>query len=96
MASRVSERGPWDAAVKALGGSVLQSWAWGEWYRRGGAKIERVRVDSSHGTGLAQLLIWPHGPVAYLPGDLFCQLMGWRGHCSSPSMRSANATIHLP
>jgi lipid II:glycine glycyltransferase (peptidoglycan interpeptide bridge formation enzyme) len=67
MASRVSERGPWDAAVKALGGSVLQSWAWGEWYRRGGAKIERVRVDSSHGTGLAQLLIWPHGPVAYLP-----------------------------
>lgn len=67
--SGVAERGPWDAAVKALGGSVLQSWAWGEWYRHGGVAIERVRVDGPHGTGLAQLLVWPHGSLAqaYLP-----------------------------
>jgi peptidoglycan pentaglycine glycine transferase (the first glycine) len=67
--SSVAERGSWDAAIKALDGSILQSWAWGEWYRHGGFDIERVRVDASHGTGLAQLLIWPHGVPAqvYLP-----------------------------
>jgi peptidoglycan pentaglycine glycine transferase (the first glycine) len=64
MASHIVERGPWDAAVRALDGSVLQSWAWSEWYRHGGFAVERVRVDDPHGTGLAQLLIWPHGPVA--------------------------------
>jgi peptidoglycan pentaglycine glycine transferase (the first glycine) len=62
--SSVTERGLWDTAAKALGGSVLQSWAWGEWYREGGFDIERIRVDGPQGTGLAQLLIWPHGPVA--------------------------------
>jgi lipid II:glycine glycyltransferase (peptidoglycan interpeptide bridge formation enzyme) len=67
--SGVAERDPWDAAVKALDGSVLQSWAWGEWYWHGGFTIERVRVDGPHGTGLAQLLVWPHDSVAqaYLP-----------------------------
>jgi len=67
--SNVAERRPWDAAVKTLGGSVLQSWGWGEWYRHGGVVIERVRVDGPHGTGLAQLLIMPHRPAAeaYLP-----------------------------
>jgi peptidoglycan pentaglycine glycine transferase (the first glycine) len=64
MASHVAERGPWDAAVKALDGSVLQSWDWGEWYGHGGFAIERVRVEGPQGTGLAQLLIRPHGPVA--------------------------------
>jgi lipid II:glycine glycyltransferase (peptidoglycan interpeptide bridge formation enzyme) len=66
----VADRGRWDSAVKALDGSVLQSWAWGEWYREGGYVVERVRVDGTDGTGLAQLLIWPHGdpPVeAHLP-----------------------------
>ena len=69
MVSHVAERDLWDAAVKNLGGSVLQSWGWGEWYRHGGVAIERVRVDGPHGTGLAQLLIWPHGSgaEAYLP-----------------------------
>jgi len=66
--SGATERRAWDAGVTALGGSVLQSWQWGEWYRHGGGTIERVRVDGPHGTGLAQLLVWPHRPVgeAYL------------------------------
>lgn len=50
----------WDEAVKALDGGVLQSWAWGEWYREGGFLVERVCVDGPEGTGLAQVLIWPH------------------------------------
>jgi hypothetical protein len=62
--SSVAERGEWDAAVQRLGGSVLQSWAWGEWYRHGGFEVERVRVDGPHGAGLAQVLIWSHGPAA--------------------------------
>jgi peptidoglycan pentaglycine glycine transferase (the first glycine) len=64
--SSVTERGEWDAAIKELDGSVLQSWAWGEWYRHGGYEVERIRVDGSRGTGLAQVLIWPHGPEAHL------------------------------
>jgi hypothetical protein len=59
----VADRRSWDAAVNALGGSVLQSWAWGEWYQEGGFRVERVRVDGPGGTGLAQVLVWPHGPV---------------------------------
>ena len=62
--SSVADRGEWDAAVKALDGSVLQSWAWGEWYRSGGYEVERIRVGGPAGTGLAQVLIWPHGPAA--------------------------------
>jgi peptidoglycan pentaglycine glycine transferase (the first glycine) len=62
--SSVAERSDWDAAVRALDGSVLQSWAWGEWYRHGGFEVERIRVDGPEGTGLAQVLIWPHGPPA--------------------------------
>ena len=65
--SRVAERGEWDAAVKALDGSVLQSWAWGEWqYASGGYEVERIRVEGPQGTGLAQVLISRHGPEAYL------------------------------
>ncbi len=62
--SSVAERGRWDATVKALDGSVLQSWAWGQWYRHWGFTVERIRVDGPTGTGLAQILVWPHGPVA--------------------------------
>jgi peptidoglycan pentaglycine glycine transferase (the first glycine) len=62
--SSVAERGQWDATVKALDGSVLQSWAWGEWYRQWGFELERIRVDGPQGTGLAQVMVWPHGPVA--------------------------------
>src|ERR687897_93262 len=62
--SSVVERSRWDSAVKALDGGVLQSWAWGEWYRHYGFTVERVRVDGPHGTGLAQVMVWPHGPVA--------------------------------
>jgi peptidoglycan pentaglycine glycine transferase (the first glycine) len=64
--SGVAERGEWDAAVKELNGGVHQSWAWGEWYRHWGFEVERIRVDGPQGTGLAQVLIWPHGPDAHL------------------------------
>lgn len=62
--SSVADRRRWDAAISVLGGSVLQSWAWGEWYREGGFRVERVKVEGPGGTGLAQFLVWPHGPVA--------------------------------
>jgi peptidoglycan pentaglycine glycine transferase (the first glycine) len=62
--SSVVERSRWDSAVKALDGGVPQSWAWGEWYRHYGFTVERVRVDGPHGTGLAQVMVWPHAPVA--------------------------------
>jgi predicted N-acyltransferase len=62
--SSVVERNRWDSAVKALDGGLLQSWAWGEWYRHHGFTVERVRVDGPRGTGLAQVMVWPHGPVA--------------------------------
>jgi peptidoglycan pentaglycine glycine transferase (the first glycine) len=62
--SSVVERSRWDSAVKALDGGVPQSWAWGEWYRHYGFMVERVRVDGPHGTGLAQVMVWPHAPVA--------------------------------
>jgi hypothetical protein len=58
--SSVANRRSWDDAIKALDGSVLQSWAWGEWYGEGGFLVERVRVDGPLGIGLAQLLVWPH------------------------------------
>ncbi len=64
-----AERSRWDAAVQELGGSVLQSWQWGEWYRHKGWQVERVQVAGPHGRGLAQILIRPRGraTVARLP-----------------------------
>lgn len=64
----------WDADVAACGGSLLQSWMWGEFKRRGGWGVERVRVARDGKIALAQVLVRTKGPVSigYLPrGPLF-------------------------
>jgi lipid II:glycine glycyltransferase (peptidoglycan interpeptide bridge formation enzyme) len=53
---------------------LLQSWTWGEFKRRAGWTVERVRVERDGKIGLAQALIRSKGPVSigYLPrGPLF-------------------------
>ena len=62
------ERGWNEAAVRA-GGHLLQSWQWGELKHRHGWEVERVRVETPHGRGLAQVLFRHRGPVsqAYVP-----------------------------
>lgn len=64
-----SPRTQWDADLDALGGSLLQSWRWGEVKARHGWEVERIRVEENGHIGLAQLLIRRYGPVsfAYLP-----------------------------
>ena len=64
----------WDAMVERLGGSLVQSWGWGELHRRHGFRVERILIDGSTGPVMAQILIRRRGPVsvAYLPrGPLF-------------------------
>jgi hypothetical protein len=71
--ARGIERGQWDAALEACGGTVMQSWRWGEFLQRLGFEVERVRVDGLLGTGMAQVVFEdlgrgltahiPHGPV---------------------------------
>jgi lipid II:glycine glycyltransferase (peptidoglycan interpeptide bridge formation enzyme) len=76
----VSEPGEWNAAVKALGGSITQSWEWGLFQQRMGWKP--MRLLDEEGRGAVQLLLAeqrggfsvayaPYGPLAantsYLP-----------------------------
>lgn len=69
----------WDAAVKALGGSVTQSWGWGVFQERGGWRP--LRLLEERGRGAVQLLLKdlpggfrvayaPYGPVASDTSDL--------------------------
>jgi hypothetical protein len=48
---------PWMAACSGRGRGASGTGT-------GGSPVERVRVDEPHGTGLAQVMVWPHGPVA--------------------------------
>jgi len=64
-----SLRAQWDADLDMLGGSLLQSWRWGEIKARHGWEVERVRIEEGGHIGLAQILFRHYGPVsfAYLP-----------------------------
>ena len=76
----VEDKRVWNAAVAGLGGSILQSFEWGE-FRRGGGWIP-VRLLAEDGSSAAQVLLRklpgmggslayaPHGPLASSPEDL--------------------------
>jgi lipid II:glycine glycyltransferase (peptidoglycan interpeptide bridge formation enzyme) len=59
----------WDAEVARLGGSLLQTWRWGEFKRRHGWSVARVRAECNGEVGLAQILFKHKGPLSlgYLP-----------------------------
>ncbi|QIN79508.1 peptidoglycan bridge formation glycyltransferase FemA/FemB family protein [Rubrobacter marinus] len=76
----VGEKKSWNAAVSGLGGSVLQSFEWGEFRRHGG--WTPLRLLAEDGASAAQVLLRrlpgvggslayaPHGPLASDPRDL--------------------------
>ena len=76
----VEDREAWNAAVAGLGGSVLQSFEWGEFRRHGG--WIPLRLLAEDGSSAAQLLLRrlpgvggslayaPHGPLVSDPEDL--------------------------
>lgn len=59
----------WDADIAALGGNALQAWRWGAFKSAQGWEVERVRVATAAGAGLAQILFRRFGPLTlgYLP-----------------------------
>lgn len=59
----------WDAEVARLGGSLLQTWRWGEFKARHGWSVARVRAEQGDGSGMAQILFKHKGPLAlgYVP-----------------------------
>lgn len=61
--------GEWDDALIEASGHLLQSWRWGAFKERHGWRVERVRVESAAGPGLAQVLFKHRGPISvgYLP-----------------------------
>ncbi|QYJ16991.1 UDP-N-acetylmuramoylpentapeptide-lysine N(6)-alanyltransferase [Rubrobacter xylanophilus DSM 9941] len=70
----ISEREEWNALVRKLGGSVLQSWEWGEFRSRHGWRPVRLASERAAvqllvrplpASGLSGALAYaPHGPVA--------------------------------
>lgn len=58
----------WDHAIQERGGSLPQSWRWGEYKRRHGWQVERIHTTGPQGTGMAQVLFKPIGlfSVAYV------------------------------
>ncbi len=65
MHAIVNERRQWDAAVLEMDGPLMQSWQWGEYKRRHGWRVERVRVETPCGVALAQVLFRPLGPTSF-------------------------------
>lgn len=59
----------WDQSLRAAGGHLLQSWAWGELKRASGWSVARVAVAADDSTAMAQILLRTKGPVslAYVP-----------------------------
>jgi len=59
----------WDATLHYLNGDLLQSWRWGEFKRRQGWTVARLRCDGTDGPAMALVLLRRRGPVsvAYLP-----------------------------
>jgi peptidoglycan pentaglycine glycine transferase (the first glycine) len=63
----------WDERLASMNGHLLQSWAWGEFKSRHGWHPERILIEDSAGTAMAQVLYrsrWgasagyiPRGPV---------------------------------
>ncbi len=76
----IEDKEAWNAAVAGLGGSVLQSFEWGEFRRHGG--WTPLRLLAEDGASAAQVLLRrlpevggslayaPHGPLASDPEDL--------------------------
>ncbi len=62
-------RDAWNRDLERANGHILQSWEWGEFKALHGWGVERVRVGSAQGLGLAQVLFKAKGPVslAYVP-----------------------------
>jgi hypothetical protein len=54
----------WDSTIRKFGGSLLQSWHWGEYRRGQGWQVERVRSIRPCGTGLAQVMFKRFRPVS--------------------------------
>ena len=78
--AEIEDKTAWNAAVAGLGGSVLQSFEWGEFRRHGG--WTPLRLLAEDGTSAAQVLLRrlpgvggflayaPHGPLASASEDL--------------------------
>ena len=60
-----SEPSSWDRDLLEAHGHLLQTSRWGSLKRRHGWKAERVRVRTSAGLGMAQVLFKSRGPVSY-------------------------------
>lgn len=63
------DKADWNVALQRMGGDLLQSFEWGAFKQRHGWSVSRVRIETSDGEGMAQVLIRQRGPfsVAYLP-----------------------------
>ena len=59
----------WDAALRELGGHMLQSWRWGAFKAGHGWSVERILVGDDQPRAMAQILLRRIGPVsvAYIP-----------------------------
>jgi lipid II:glycine glycyltransferase (peptidoglycan interpeptide bridge formation enzyme) len=57
----------WDQSIKAAGGHVLQSWAWGDLKARFGWRVRRFAVDGACAQVLFRSLPARLGTLAYIP-----------------------------
>jgi lipid II:glycine glycyltransferase (peptidoglycan interpeptide bridge formation enzyme) len=65
----VPDQSTWDSILTELDGHLMQSWAWGEFKRQEGWRVERLLVSGASGIGMAQVLFLPRGPIttAFIP-----------------------------
>jgi peptidoglycan pentaglycine glycine transferase (the first glycine) len=84
----VRDRNQWDDAISLIGGSLLQSWEWGEFkYRHGWTAHRLLGTKDGHPKIAAQVLVRPVGPmsVLYVP----------RGPASANDDESVFSTLTL-
>ncbi len=93
----VEDKTAWNAAVAGLGGSVLQSYEWGE-FRRGGGWTP-LRLLAEDGSSASQILLRklpgvggslayaPYGPLVSAPEDLPAVARAVAGHAKSRGAR---------